>query len=60
MSGTIKLDPPTDPDWGILELNGLELGIRVDGKSYWRGLNREEFEQLVISEASGPSPSSEK
>jgi hypothetical protein len=51
MSGTIKLDPPTDPDWGILELNGLELGLRVDGSSYWRGLSRKEFERLVIREA---------
>src|SRR4029079_9448619 len=51
MSGTIKLDPPTDPAWGIMELNSIELGLRVDGKNYWRGLSRKEFEQLVIREA---------
>jgi hypothetical protein len=51
MSGTIKLDPPTDPDWGIMELNSIELGLRVDGKSYWRGLSRKKFEELVIHAA---------
>jgi hypothetical protein len=51
MSGSIKLEPPTESDWGILELNGLELGLRVDGSSYWRGLSRKEFEELLVREA---------
>lgn len=46
-SGTIKLDPPTDPAWGIMELNSVELGLRVNGQSYWRGLSRSKFEELV-------------
>jgi hypothetical protein len=48
MSGTIKLEPPTDPAWCIMELNSIELGLRVDGKSYWRGLSRRKFEGLVL------------
>jgi hypothetical protein len=51
MSGTIKLEPPTDPTWAIMELNSIELGLRVDGKNYWRGLSRRKFEELVIREA---------
>lgn len=51
MSGTIELEPPTDPPWGILELSSIELGLRVDGRNYWRGLSRQKFEDLVIREA---------
>ena len=40
MSGTIQLEPPTDPTWAIMELNSIELGLRVDGKNYWRGVGR--------------------
>src|SRR4051812_11902149 len=52
MSGTIKLDPPTYPDdWALLEIGDVEMGLRVDGSNYWRGLDRAQFEALIRREA---------
>jgi hypothetical protein len=50
MSGLVKLDPPTSPDWWLFEISDLEMGLR-DGRSYWRGLDSKEFQSIIRREA---------
>jgi hypothetical protein len=34
-------------DWLVLQINDKEAGLRIDGNNYWRGLDRDEFAQIV-------------
>jgi hypothetical protein len=34
-------------DWLVLQINDKEAGLRIDIDNYWRGLDRDEFAQIV-------------